>query len=116
MLAGPSATVQCMHCHTVVPICSCSRVFMLPTFKKLDIILVSLVSASVCVRPCVCTFIRDIILKLHVWIPYGEIADAFFFKLSSLVKLRLFKKIGMKFCKCHISRKVLKLETSADRG
>ena len=63
----------------------------------------------------------DIILKLHVWIPHGKIADAyfFFFELSLLVKLRPFEKIEMKFCKCHISKSIkdrnLKL-VSAERG
>ena len=63
----------------------------------------------------------DIVLKLHVWIPHGKIADAYFFflELSPLVKLRPFEKIEMKFCKCHISKSIkdrnLKL-VSAERG
>ena len=40
-------------------------------------------------------------------------------ELSSLVKLRTFEKIEMKFCKCHISKSIkdrnLKL-VSAERG
>ena len=38
---------------------------------------------------------RDIVLKLHVWIPNGKIADAYvlvFPELSPLVKLRPFDK------------------------
>ena len=42
---------------------------------------------------CVCMEIRDIVLKLHVWIPHGKIADAYFwFSLNYLVKLRPFHK------------------------
>ena len=63
------------------------------------------------------------VLKLHVWIPHGKIADTYFFwgggELSPLVKLRPFEKIEMKFCKCHISKSIkdrnLKL-VSAERG
>ena len=64
------------------------------------------------------------VLKLHVWIPHGKIADTYFFffgggELSPLVKLRPFEKFEMKFCKCHISKSIkdrnLKL-VSAERG
>ena len=59
------------------------------------------------------------VLKLHVWIPHGKIADKYFLELSPLVKLRPFEEIEMKFCKCHISKSIkvrnLKL-VSAERG
>ena len=61
------------------------------------------------------------VLKLHVWIPHGKIADAYFsfLELSPLVKLWPFEKIEMKFCKYHISKSIkdrnLKL-VSAERG
>ena len=52
-------------------------------------------------RACVCVFVcgghRDIVLKLHVWIPHGKIADAYFLvfpELSPLVKLWPFDKQG----------------------
>ena len=62
-----------------------------------------------------------IVLKLHVWIPHGKIADTYFFflELFPLVKLQPFEKIEMKFCKCHISKSIkdrnLQL-ASAERG
>ena len=47
---------------------------------------------SVCMY--VCLFVRDIILKLHVWIPPVKIADTYYFfpELSPLVKLWSFVK------------------------
>ena len=77
--------------------------------------------------PCVCVCgggggHRDIVLKLHVWIPHGKIADTYFwFSLNYLPLLNdgpLTNK-GMKFCKCRNSKSIiarnLKL-VSADRG
>ena len=64
----------------------------------------------VCVCVCVCIHVRDIVLKLHVWIPHGKITDAcfwFFPELSPLVKLRPFDNKGMKFCKCRISKIII---------
>ena len=65
---------------------------------------------------------RDIVLKLHVWIPHGKIADAYFwFSLNypPLLNYSLSTNKGMKFCKCRISKRIiarnLKL-VSADRG
>ena len=67
----------------------------------------------------VCIGHRDIDLKLHVWSPHGKTADTYFFYLSPLIKLRLFEKQGMKFCKCSLSKNIkarnLKL-VSADTG
>ena len=52
--------------------------FFPPNFEKVGDILV-----SAC--PCVCMEVRDIVLKLHVWIPHGKIADAYFwFSLNYL--------------------------------
>ena len=76
---------------------------------------------SVCVCVCVCLGHGDIVLKLHVWIPYGNIADAYFwFSLNYLPLLNCpLTNKGMKFCKCHISKSIiarnLKL-VSDDRG
>ena len=78
------------------------------------------------VRVCVCVGggggHRDIGLKLHVWIPHGKIADAYFwFSLNYLPLLNYgpLTNKGMKFCKCRISKSIiarnLKL-VSADRG
>ena len=61
---------------------------MPPTLKKVGDILVSAclyVCMYVCVCVCVCIHVRDIVLKLHVWIPHGKIADAYFwFSLNYL--------------------------------
>ena len=86
-----------------------------PDFEKVGDILV-----SAC--PCVCMGHRDIVLKLHVWIPHGKITDAYFwFSLNYLPLLNYgpLTNKGMKFCRCRISNSIiarnLKL-LSADRG
>ena len=107
---------------------------MPPTLKKWGGILVSAcpyvcmyVCVCVCVRACVlraCVriHVRDIVLKLHVWIPHGKIADAYFWFSLNYLPLSNYGPLtnkGMKFCKCHISKSIiarnLKL-VSADRG
>ena len=76
--------------------------------------------------PYVCTYVRihvrDIVLKLHVLIPHGKIADAYFWFSLNYLPLSNYGPLtnkGMKFCKCHISKSIiarnLKL-VSADRG
>ena len=74
------------------------------------------------VRRYVCIHVRDIVLKLHVWIPHGKIADAYFWFSLNYFPLSNYGPLtnkGMKFCKCHISKSIiarnLKL-VSADRG
>ena len=59
---------------------------------------------------CVCMGHRDIVLKLHVWIPHGKIADAYFwFSLNYLPLLNYgpLTNKGMKFCQCGISKSIL---------
>ena len=70
----------------------------------------------------VCIHVRDIVLKLHVWIPHGKIADAYFWFSLNYLPMSNYGPLtnkGMKFCKCHISKSIiarnLKL-VSADRG
>ena len=79
---------------------------------------------SICmyVRTYVCIHVRDIVLKLHVWIPHGKIADAYFWFSLNYLPLSNYGPLtnkGLKFCKCHISKSIiarnLKL-VSADRG
>ena len=93
--------------------------FYAPNFEKVGDILV-----SAC--PYVCTYVRihvrDIVLKLHVWIPHGKIADAYFWFSLNYLPLSNYGPLtnkGMKFCKCRISKSIiarnLKL-VSADRG
>ena len=58
----------------------------------------------------VCIHVRDIVLKLHVWIPHGKKADTYFLvfpELSPLVKLWPMPNKGMKFCKCRISKSII---------
>ena len=97
---------------------------MPPTLKKWGTYWFRLVRMYVCmyVCVCVCIHVRDIVLKLHVWIPHGKIADAYFwFSLNYLPLLNYIPLTnkGMKFCKCRISKSIiarnLKL-VSADRG
>ena len=93
--------------------------FMPQTLKKWGGILV-----SACPYVCmyVCIHVRDIVLKLHVWIPHGKIADAYFWFSLNYLPLSNYGPLtnkGMKFCKCRISKSIiarnLKL-VSADRG
>ena len=76
---------------------------MPPTLKKVGDILV-----SACL--CLCMGHGDIVLKLHVWIPHGKIADAdFWFPLNYLPLLNYgpLTNKGMKFCKCRISKSII---------
>ena len=98
--------------YATYPICGH---FYSPNFEKVGDIMV-----SACL--CVCILVRDIVLKLHVWIPHGKIADMYFwFSLNYLPLLNYgpLTNKGMKFCKCCISKSIiarnLKL-VSADRG
>ena len=75
-----------------------------PNFEKVGDILVWLV------RMCVCIHVRDIILKLHVWIPHGKIADAYFWFSLNYLPLSNYGPLtnkGMKFCKCRISKSII---------
>ena len=98
------------------------RVFVMPpTLKKWGgAYWFWLVRMYVCTY--VCIHVRDIVLKLHVWIPHGKIADAYFWFSLNYLPLSNYGPLtnkGMKFCKCHISKSIiarnLKL-VSADRG
>ena len=99
--------------------CIKKLLIMPPTLKKWGGILV-----SACPYVCmyVCIHVRDIVLKLHVWIPHGKIADAYFWFSLNYLPLSNYGPLtnkGMKFCKCRISKSIiarnLKL-VSADRG
>ena len=79
---------------------------MPPTLKKWGGILVS-ACPYVCmyVRMYVCIHVRDIVLKLHVRIPHGKIANAYFWFSLNYLPLSNYGPLtnkGMKFCKCHI--------------
>ena len=94
-----------------------------PNFEKVGDILVS-ACPYVCMYVCtyVSIHVRDIVLKLHVWIPHGNIADAYFWFSLNYLPLSNYGPLtnkGMKFCKCRFSKSIiarnLKL-VSADRG
>ena len=82
------------------------------------------VCVGVCVGVCVCVCVchGDIVLKLHVWIPHGKIANMYFwFSLNYLPLLNYgpLTNKGMKFCKFRISKSILARNfklVSADRG
>ena len=82
-----------------------------PNFEKVGDILVSACPCvCVCVYVCVRVGHQDIVLKLHVWIPYGKIADAYFrFSLNyrPLLNYGSLTNKGMKFCKCRISKSII---------
>ena len=106
---------QCL-CHdeivhqSLYPRHLCRRVysFYAPNFEKVGTYWFRLVRMYVCM--CVCIHVRDIVLKLHVWIPHGKIADAFFwFSLNYLPLLNYgpLTNKGMKCCKCRISKSII---------
>ena len=90
-----------------------------PNFEKVGDILVSAcpyVCVCACVRACVrlcvcvCVCVRDIVLKLHVWIPHGKIADTYFWFSLNYLPLSNYGPLtnkGMKFCKCRISKSII---------
>ena len=89
--------------------------FYAPNFEKVGDILV-----SACLY--VCIHVRDIVLKLHVWILHGKIADMYFWFSLNYLPLLIYGPLtnkGMKLCKCRIWKTIiarnLKL-VSADRG
>ena len=94
--------------------------FYAPNFEKVGTYWFRLVRMYVCM--CVCIHVRDIVLKLHVCIPHGKIADAYFWFSLNYLPLSNYGPLlnkGMKFGKCRISKSIiarnLKL-VSADRG
>ena len=102
----------------------CVLFVMPPTLKKWGAYWFRLVRMYVRTYVCmyVCIHVRDIVLKLHVWIPHGKIGDAYFWFSLNYLPLSNYGPLtnkGMKFCKCHISKSIiarnLKL-VSADRG
>ena len=101
--------------------------FYAPNFEKVGDILVSAcpyVCLYVCMYVCmyICIHVRDIVLKLHVWIPHGKIADAYFWFSLNYLPLSNYGPLtnkGMKFCKCRISKSIIARNlnlVSADRG
>ena len=76
-----------------------------PNFEKVGTYWFRLVRVCVGVCGCVCILVRDIVLKLHVWIPHGKIADAYFWFSLNYLPLSNYGPLtnkGMKFCKCRI--------------
>ena len=62
------------------------------------------------VRMYVCIHVRDIVLKLHIWIPHGKIADAYIWFSLKYLPLSNYGPLtnkGMKFCKCRISKSII---------
>ena len=77
--------------------------FYAPNFEKVEEILV-----SAC--PYVCIHVRDMVSKLHVWIPHGKIANTYFwFSLNYLPLLNYgpLTNKGFKFCKCRILKSII---------
>ena len=83
-------------------------IVMLPTLKKWGTYWFRLVRVCMCL--CACMGHRDIVMKLHAWIPHGKIADAYFwFSLNYLPLLNYgpLTNKGIKFCKCRISKSII---------
>ena len=69
---------------------------------------------SPCPYVCVCVWggggHRDIVLKLHEWIPHGKIADAYFWFSLNYLPLSNYGPLtnkGMKFGKCRIQKSII---------
>ena len=78
-------------------------VIMPPTSKKL----MGHIGFGLSMRGSVCLFVKNRackVLKFHIWIPHGKIADTHFFlsELSPFLELCHFEKIRMKSGACHI--------------
>ena len=121
---GPS-TQSKHHACSVTVMTIFHKSFYAPNFEKVGgAYWFRLVRTYVCMYVCmyVCIHVQDIVLKLHVWIPHGKIADAYFWFSLNYLPLSNYGPLtnkGMKFCKCRISKSIiarnLKL-VSADRG
>ena len=95
--------ISCLNC-TWMTILVCYFLIMPSTLKKWGTYWFWLV------RMCVCIHVRDIVLKLHVWIPHGEIADAYLWFSLNYLPLSIYGPLtnkGMKFCKCRISKSII---------
>ena len=101
--------MECMYlscCHGLISLLKTKSSLHVHVEKVGDI----LVSACPCVCVCVCIHVRDIVLKLHVWIPHGKIADAYFWFSLNYLPLSNYGPLtnkGMKFCKCRISKSII---------
>ena len=81
---------------------------MPPTLKKWGTYWFRLVRMYV--RMYVRIHVQDIVLKLHVWIPHGKIADTYFWFSLNYLPLTNYGPLtnkGMKFCKCRISKSII---------
>ena len=90
--------------HRVIMEKTVSPLFMPPTLKKWGTYWLRLVRMYVRIH------VRDIVLKLHVWIPHVKIADAYFWFSLNYLPLSNYGPLtnkGMKFCKCHISKSII---------
>ena len=75
-----------------------------------DILVSACPCVCVCVCMCVCMGHGDMVLKLHVWIPQGKIADTYFWVSLNYLPLLNYSPLtnkGMKFCKCRISKSII---------
>ena len=89
--------------------CRCLEfpLFMPPTSKKLW----EHIGFRLCVCPCVPSLktLHARVLKFHIWIPHGKIADPYFFFLSELspfLEFCPFEKIRMKSCQQDILKSI----------
>ena len=84
---------------------------MPPTLKKWGTYYIGFgLCVCVCVCVYVCMYVRDIVLKLHVWIPHGKMADSYFWFSLNYLPLSNYDPLtnkGMKFCKCCISKSII---------
>ena len=63
--------------------------FMPPTYKWGHIGFGLSTCVCICVCMYVCMEVRDIVLKLHVWIPHGKIADTYFWLSLNYLPLKI---------------------------
>ena len=103
--------IRCILC------CECSlksprqHSFYAPNFEKVgEILVLACPYVCMCVCVCVCIHVRDIVLKLHVWIPHGKKGDTYFWFSLNYLPLSNYGHLTnkrMKFCKCCISKSII---------
>ena len=99
---------------------------MLPTSKKLRGHIALGLSLISCVGAWFCSSrffmhilwtVHDRVLKFHLWIPHGNIADLYFFwpELCPFLELRPFENIRAKSCQQNLSKSIWAMGLKLDK-
>ena len=54
--------------------------YQVSVYRSIDplVLIFMPLTMKTCLCVCVCVEVRDIVSNLHIWIPHGKIADAYF--------------------------------------